>query len=174
MTTSKVTNLAKWRLAFRELDLAKRPKWPKDLANDDFNSNLKMTIFCKWPVPKLVIFEVLLYKYQCQRRELWERRAKDIHTQKVPAFPKISSPEGLEAWIIILNLRVWLLLVSWLLWKGWTWVLDGPLLMAVAEGNWCWPWEWPWWNRWWLPFPIKNNFKDTSCSMASFVSSRLI
>ena len=51
MTTSKVTNLAKWLLAFRELDLAKMPKWPKDLANDDF---------WKWPVPKLVICEVLL------------------------------------------------------------------------------------------------------------------
>ena len=62
MTTSKVTNLSKWRLAFRELDLAKRPKWPKDLANDNYNSNLKMMIFYKWPVPKLVIFEVLLYR----------------------------------------------------------------------------------------------------------------
>jgi len=45
MTTSKVTNLAKWRLKFGELDFAKRPKWPKDLANDGFDTNLKMTIF---------------------------------------------------------------------------------------------------------------------------------
>ena len=47
MMTSKVTNLAKLQLAFRELDLAKMPKWPKGLANDGFDTYLKMTIFCK-------------------------------------------------------------------------------------------------------------------------------